>query len=270
MSFRVLFWNIEDFLGDEDRTRLVVDHIRQTDPDVLGLCEIRDKDGLRTIIRDHFPDFNFAVTDGQQEVELAVGWRREAFDQAIFTQKREFKARNPDLRPGALISLRHQGELHNVLFLHADSGRKMNDYGNRQDMFSRIWSLKKALNRVEDRDANLVVMGDMNTMGHDADGDLDAKHGTVEVKELDRAANKRGMNVLSKSHKNTFLQVHDGEMKFEADLDHVIVSQKLKLGDAGGGARVLVRGWVDRDQPEDRIAFVESISDHCSVEVVVI
>ena len=107
MSFRILFWNIEDFLGEEGRTELVVQHIRQTEPDVLGFAEIRDKDALRRIMRDHFSDFDFAVTDGQQEVELAVRWRRGHFGQALFTQKREFKATNPDLRPGALISLEY-------------------------------------------------------------------------------------------------------------------------------------------------------------------
>ena len=35
MSFRVLFWNIEDFLGEDGRSELVVSHIRATDPDGL-------------------------------------------------------------------------------------------------------------------------------------------------------------------------------------------------------------------------------------------
>ena len=269
MSFRVFFWNIEDFVDHSQRVSRVADHILATAPDVLGFAEIRDKQALRRIMRDHLDAYDFAVTDGQQEVELAVGWRRGLFEQALFTQRREFKAFNPDLRPGALISLRQGGENFHVLFLHADSGRKVSDFENRQEVFRNIWSLKAALDRTEGHPARLVVMGDLNTMGHDPSKKRKALHGRDEVRLLDRDANRNGMNLLSKSHGASFLQVNDGKIIFDADLDHVLVSQDLKLDDAGSGARVRVRGWVDAADDAGKIDFIDNVSDHASVEIVV-
>lgn len=268
MPFRALFWNIEDFAGGAKRTRDVVDHIRQTDPDIIGICEVRNKDALREMIRDDFSDFDFAITDGQQEVELAVGWRRGMFEHAIFTQRREFKASNPDLRPGALLTVRDGGAPFHLLFLHADSGRKLTDYANRQEVFDHVWSLKAALDRIEGDDARLIVMGDLNTMGHDAKGKTKALHGMDEIREVDRRANKKGMNLLNKSHTDTFLQVNDGKIKFAANLDHVLISHSVSLGKIGN-ARVLVRGWVDGSTDFDKTDFVDHVSDHCSVEVLV-
>ena len=269
MTFRVLFWNIEDFAGGKARTESVVGHIRATDPDVVGICEVRDKTELRKVIGGHFKDFDFAITDGDQEVELAVGWRRGLFDQTLFTQRREFKTDNPDLRPGALLSVQRNGGTYNILFLHADSGRKIKDYSNRLQVFDHVWSLKASLDRIDGGDAKLIVMGDFNTMGHDATNDHGALHGNKEIRALDRAANKRGMNLLSKSDDNSFLQVHDGEIKFAADLDHALISRSVSLAKTEKGARVMVRGWVDGKTEQEQIDFVEGLSDHASIEVIV-
>ncbi len=269
MTFRVFFWNIEDFAGGADRTNKIVSHIRQTDPDIIGICEVRDKIALRKVISEHFPDFDFAITDGDQEVELAVGWRRGFFEQTLFTQRREFKTDKPDLRPGALLSVRHQNDTYNLLFLHADSGRKLKDYENRRQVFDHVWSLKDSLNRIDGGDAKLVVLGDFNTMGHDATGATPAMHGDKEIRALDKAANKRTMNLLSKSDKNSFLQVHDGEIKFAADLDHALISRSVSLAKTEKGTRVMVRGWVDGKDDAEKIDFVETMSDHASIEVIV-
>ena len=61
-------------------------------------------------------------TDGPEIQEILVGCKRGVFDQKVFTQKREFKANNPALRPGALLSLQKKDQWYNLLFLHTDSG----------------------------------------------------------------------------------------------------------------------------------------------------
>ncbi|NIN63531.1 MAG: hypothetical protein GTO63_02205 [Anaerolineae bacterium] len=97
-----------------------------------------------------------------------MGARRDEFDQVTFSQKREFKLYNPYLRPGALVTLETSGELYNVLFLHADSGTEARDFGNRYEMYEKIWSLKGALNRLADAlslDCHFLVLADLNTMG---------------------------------------------------------------------------------------------------------
>jgi len=57
----------------------------------------------------------------------------------LFTQKREFIAYNPSLRPGALLSVKKESKNYNVLFLHSDSGTNAADFGNMQEMISHIY-----------------------------------------------------------------------------------------------------------------------------------
>ena len=90
-----------------------------------------------------FRGYDFGLSDSKRRLEILVGWKRARFAQALYTQRREFDAKNPNLRPGALCSVRQTGEaaFHNFLFLHTDSGRRKTDYDNRQAMFKKIWKL---------------------------------------------------------------------------------------------------------------------------------
>ncbi|MEL6205385.1 MAG: endonuclease/exonuclease/phosphatase family protein [Pseudomonadota bacterium] len=274
MSFRALFWNIENFEGD-DPTRLqrVTDHIQATDPDILGFSEIRDKAALRNLLFANLTDYDFGITDGDQGIELVAGWRRGMFDQALYTQRREFKSDNPFLRPGALLSVRLEGLFYNFLFLHTDSGRTTRDYDNRQDMFEKIWSLNETLGDIDldtPGETRFIVMGDLNTMGRSARAQVAAISGAQEVEDLANDAQDNNMAMTNKTHPKTWADVNNetGELLRSSDLDHVLVSKDLPLGDAGG-SETHVRGWVDIDNDPDRRVFVEEISDHASIEVVV-
>lgn len=128
MGFSVLSWNVEHFKGGDVRTRKVADHIKSQNPDVFGLFEIEGAN-VQQLMQQHFPGYDFGITDGPETMEILVGWRRGYFNQAIFTQKREFNAGNPSLRPGALLSLRKGNTYFNVLFLHTDSGTDAAAFG---------------------------------------------------------------------------------------------------------------------------------------------
>ena len=121
MKFSVLSWNIEHFKGGVVRLKRVAVHIKRHKPDVFALLEIENVN-VRTLMEQEFPGYDFALTDGPQVQEILVGWRRTAFEQAVFSQKREFDVGNDRLRPGALLSVKHSGIWYNLLFLHTDSG----------------------------------------------------------------------------------------------------------------------------------------------------
>ena len=114
MGYSFLSWNVEHFREGPDRLQRVVQHIRAQDPDVFGLLEV-ERIAVRDLMRNAFPTYTFGITDGPESMEILVGWRTAKFDQAIFTQKREFKAYNPRLRPGALLSVRIGQDFHNLL-----------------------------------------------------------------------------------------------------------------------------------------------------------
>ncbi len=270
MAFRVLFWNIENYSGDPARTQALVQHIQADAPDVVGFSEIKDKTALRSILQDSLANYDFGITDGQQGIELLAGWKRGAFVQALFTQRREFKSGNPFLRPGSLLSVKRDGTFYNLLFLHTDSGRKNSDYMNRQDMFERIWSLRSKLDQIEGGNAQFLVLGDLNTMGRTASGTNPAVSAGDEISNLSSDAQQNGMRLLNKSHPNTWARVNNqGRITLQSNLDHVLVSDPVPLLNIANGNEVLVRGWVDATTDASRRDFVEGISDHCSIEIVV-
>lgn len=271
MSFRILFWNIEKFRGDNPvRAQTVIDHIRASSPEIVGFSEIQDKVALRSILQDSLSDYDFGITDGLQQIELLAGWKRGVFEQALFTQRREFKAKNPHLRPGSLLSVKKAGKFYNVLFLHTDSGTQDKDYTNRQDMFEKIWSLKDRLTAIEQATTRFIVLGDLNTMGKQARGNSPKISGEDEIRDLGQDASRNGMTLVGKSQPNTWAEVRpDGSIKRQSDLDHVLVSDNLQLADLDSGTKVDVRGWVDATSDAERHICVEEISDHCSIECLV-
>lgn len=261
MGFSFAVWNVERFNYNPQRVRAVGQLIKKHDPDVFGILEFLAKDAARKLVRsDDFLPYDFAFTDSNQGIEILVGWKRGKFDQALYTQRRELQVGNIRLRPGGLISLLEKGSdvFTNLLFLHTDSGKDDEAYNNRQTMFGKIWSMKRALEKLPEQkgQARLIAMGDLNTMGK-----KNGPNSVKEINDLGAQAAQNGMRVLQKTHDKTWSS--DG--KKMSNLDHVIASNDLQFKTMQvepSLAEVLVDGWVNRDG-EARINFVKNISDHC-------
>lgn len=269
MGFSFLSWNVEQFNGEPAQLQEVVAHISGQDPDIFGLFEVENVNIPRLVLNE-LPGYDYGLTDGPENKEILVGWRRAAFDQVTFTQKREFKAEDEYLRPGSLVSLHQDGVNYHLLFLHTDSGTTPNDFGNRGDMFDHVWDLKKALDNLEGDQgpARFIVMGDLNTMGLQFPRRLVSHIRVNEAGEIDglaHMAGRCGMRLAVKSHGQTF---HNGASLF-ANLDHVIVSDHLvfdNLDDSGEGPgfEIAVRGW-NQLEDDERTRFTREISDHSSL-----
>ncbi len=267
MAFTAQFWNIENFTGDDpNRIDLVANHILATSPDIVGFSEIKDKAALRNVLFDRMDGYDFGITDGDQQIELVAGWKRGAFGQALFTQRREFKAGNNHLRPGSLLSIKRSGTFYNFLFLHTDSGRKHRDYQNRQDMFERIWDLRDRLNQIEEGNSKFIIMGDLNTMGRSQAGQAPEISGDQEIEALSTDAQSNNMTLLNKDHPFTWADVDaTGAIDRQSNLDHAIVSDSVGLASPVAA----VRGWPQLTDDGERFVFVETISDHASVEITI-
>ncbi|HET6349648.1 MAG TPA: endonuclease/exonuclease/phosphatase family protein [Candidatus Krumholzibacteria bacterium] len=272
MKFSFLSWNVEHFRGGGERLKRVAAHVRQHDPDIFGLMEIEGADIL-SLMRDEFPEHDFSVTDGPEVQEILVGWRRAKFQQAIFTQKREFKAFNPSLRPGALLSVRLHNQYYNLLFLHTDSGTGAPDFGNRTEMFEKVWKLKKAVDKIGGGagEGNLIMLGDLNTMGLAYPTPAKKNQrvtATDEIHALGVNAETVGLRPLAKEFDQTWYSTH-----MQSELDHVLASTQLKFVEQGKRAdgtpfEVMVRGWNQLDG-DARTAFVSDLSDHSALFAIV-
>ena len=282
MSFSFLVWNVEKFKAkDITRIQTVVDHIKNQAPDVFCILEFMGKSSsvkpskikgaVRRLISRSFPTYDFGLTDSKKRIEILIGWKRSKFAQVFFTQRRELNARNQNLRPGGLLSIRQAGEssFHNLLFLHTKSGRSKEAFHNRQIMFKKIWKLKKALGglRIQSGRARFVALGDLNTMGRSKIGSKPSISGGDELRMLEKGAKAHGMRILSKSYDKTWSTISGSK---KSSLDHVIASDDVSfqvwtyLGESENKFEVEVLGWNERTG-NARKSFIKNISDHCSL-----
>lgn len=273
-KFSFLSWNVRHFRGSEARLADVAAFITELDPDVFGLIEYQGKSSIRELMVDCFPKYDFAVTDSKGNLEVVVGYRRGKFDQVVWTQKRTFNDRKRNLRPGALISLRLGNEFYNLLFLHTDSGTAEKDYNNRKKVFAKVWKLKKALaKRAASGHSNLIVLGDLNTMGKGR-----TISGESEIRKVKKAAKKNGLRMLSKDGGATWSEWGKGprgnrrKLKVSelgglktSNLDHVIAADEVEFVPRGdSGEPIHVKGWRQLSGAK-KADFLWNLSDHCGV-----
>jgi hypothetical protein len=282
MGFTFLVWNVEKFKATNvNRIRKVAKLITDQDPDVFCILEFmgksprttpsQKKGTARKLISKYLTDYDFGLTDSDMRIEILTGWKRNKFAQALYTQRGELDVNNPDLRPGGLLSVREVGEtsFHNLLFLHTDSGRNKKDYNNRQEMFKKIWKMKKALQGlpIQNGSARFIALGDLNTMGRKGYPNSPSISATKEINKLKSDAQAKGMRVLSKSFDKTW-STPSGST--QSNLDHVIASNDLSFqtwtftNNPTLNFEIEVKGWNELTG-NDRKTFITSISDHCSL-----
>ncbi len=273
-KFSFLSWNVRHFKGSAARLNDVDALITRLDPDVFGLIEYQGKSAIRELMVNRFPEYDFAVTDSTGNLEVVVAFRRGKFDQVVWTQKRTFNDAKRHLRPGALISVRLGTEFYNLLYLHTDSGTKATDYKNRKDVWRKVWKLRDALaKRAASGKANLIVLGDFNTMGKGS-----TISGTSEIRSLEKSAAAKKMSLLAKDRGATWSQWGKGprgnrrKLKVSelsglktSNLDHVLADDDLYFVAHGdNGEPVHVHGWHQVGGAH-KTRFLWDISDHCAV-----
>jgi hypothetical protein len=272
MSFKFMSWNVRHFQGgSKQRIEEVDAHIGAEDPDVFGIIEFQAKEVARLIVTKYYPEYDFGMTDSKMQLDFLIGWRRGKFKQVIYTQRRDFMAGNINLRPGGLLSFQEveNAPFTNILLLHTDSGRTKKDYDNRQAMFSKIFSLKQAIEglEIQQGSARLIVLGDLNTMGRAKTATLPTVPAKDEIDALEQDAVAAGMRMLSKSHDKTWSN-KSGSTK--SNLDHVIASNDLNfsqyffVNNPGSTFEIEVYGWNNLTG-NARKSWIENISDHCAL-----
>ncbi len=227
MGFSLLCWNIEKFNDSKpERIQAVADAIRAHDPDVIGILEFLAKDAARRLVRDFFPDYDFAFTDSKMAIEILVGWRRGRFAQVLYTQRRELQAGSENLRPGGLLCVRQKNsqQFNNMLFLHTDSGVTAKEYKTRRTMFGKIFSLNKVLQTLHEQEgkSRFIALGDLNTMGRVKAPRVTPVTETEEIAQLVIAAGEANMQLLEKSAPKTWSSPTGSK---KGNLDHVAREQ---------------------------------------------
>ena len=260
--FSFASWNVEHFSNKSSRVSKVVDTLRQCDPDVFALFEVRGK-AVFNSMTERMSDYQFSILENrtQANMEILVGVKRKF--QSFVTFREEFKSKVPSLRPGALVTLTINGEHYPILFLHLKSHAQPRDWGLRDDMFRHVAKLKRVLDKVAASDgkkSNLVVVGDLNTMG------LVAPYNNIsdltqdqEIEFVDKRMKRVGFNRMKKTYEASWW---GGTKTYEpSKLDHVYAPTHLKFKDING-SNIDVIGWPQKSTKREKISWINNYSDH--------
>lgn len=261
-AFSVLSWNVEHFRDDPARVAEVVRIIADIGPDVFALYEVEGKRVFAELVS-QMPDYQFHITEGPQVQEILVGVRGGL--SAFFTQKIEFRAGTTSMRPGALLTLRIDGDNYPILFLHLSSGPDPRGWGLRDEMLERALDFKKVLKKAAEpgRDVNYIFLGDLNTMGLKYLIKKFNMSPDVELEKIDKLAKRADMRRLPKTAAHTWS--NGSKSRFQpADLDQVVASANLVFRDFSG-MPVHVLGWAELQEITEQDAWISRYSDHCPI-----
>ncbi|KAA9131990.1 endonuclease/exonuclease/phosphatase family protein [Marinihelvus fidelis] len=255
-------WNVEHFSGEPGRVARVVDLLKEVNPDVFALYEVKSGSVFGALM-DGMPTHSFSITENTTNplaTETLVGVRRSI--QHFVTQREEFKAKMPSLRPGALATLRKNGVDTCFLFLHVKSFDYPLAWGLRDDMFKHAASLKRTLDKLsgDGENGRLLVLGDLNTMGLSAAyNDVSDIDGAQELAFLEKRFRAVDMRLLSKTHPDSWWNGRDNWAP--SSLDHVFASEELSFK-TFDGADIRVHGWPEKNTLTQKRAWIDNFSDH--------
>ncbi|MEQ8892923.1 MAG: endonuclease/exonuclease/phosphatase family protein [Sandaracinaceae bacterium] len=197
-------------------------------------------------------------SDGRQHVGWLVNEARVRVSRVT-----QLDALNPlggctgHLRPGLALYLEWPGgpDLHAVS-VHLDSGTGARDHRHRA---ASLAAIERATRALRPRDADVVVLGDLNTMGREAPR-LRAGDELADVDAL--------LSGLQPAWRRVPSEVPCTELwrAGASHLDHVLVSASTR--EVIGSARVHgICGLGRCERPRGRAAALERLSDHCPLVV---
>lgn len=255
-------WNVEHFHGEPARVQKIVDTLNPRSPDVFAIYEVQGKE-VFNLLMDDMPSHAFSITENtRSNIEIMVGVRRSI--QSFVTQREEFQSKVPTLRPGALATLRKNGKDFPVLFLHVKSLTDPRAWGLRDDMFSHVARLKRALDKIANpgETAPFLALGDLNTMGLNAPfNDKSDLSGDEEIASLTKRLVRVNMRSLPRTHDLTWWNGSDNYFP-GSKLDHVFADKSLNFKKFAGGAEVETIGWPEKNTNAQKRAWIDSHSDH--------
>ena len=264
--FSFASWNIENFTGKQERFDRVVDTLnRNGPPDVFGIFEVRSSTTVFQEFTSRIPSHQFFITvTARSPIDTLVGINRNFT--AFYEQRDELNSGLPSLRPGALVTLRLNGQTYTILFVHLKAFAKPIGWGLRDDMIEHIRNLKKTLDSLSTGDANFIALGDFNSVGMDITySDKDIK-GDEELSRYKEIFDVRNMSLVPKD-RNATLWGGPGSAYPPSDVDHAFASNHLNIrhGVADQDMGMSVKGWPELGTDEERGQWINQLSDHAMI-----
>ncbi|MBB4660207.1 endonuclease/exonuclease/phosphatase family protein [Parvularcula dongshanensis] len=284
-ELRLATWNIRWFPDGTPREDAGTDlgwlacTLAFLDADVIALQEIKTtaaSDVAWAVVTDAFRDYaggEWQVDlqdcggEGQQHTGFLYDADRVRLERASDAWEMNGASLGPidpcagNLRPGRAAyvrSLTEGGADFSLVAVHLDSGRGEKDFRTRQEAYDRLDGLFSRLFASE-RDRDLIVMGDFNTMG--ADGIME---GPSEIEALSQIAANEAPGFVLMPTDIPCTEYYRGQC---GALDHIVVA----AGIAEREARLVSVSGICAARNGERFpeasppAAYEVLSDHCPV-----
>ena len=276
--FRVATWNIRFFPEPSTDTERTGQILAALDADLIAVQEIADSDTLAAMLE----AVNARLAQQARASGLTSPRRYEhilaesgghggqfvgyIYDESAVrlsgVETLTSLQMTPDLRPGlfARVTSLRGGLDFQVIVMHTDSGTKDRDYQNRLRFMD---SLAVELSVRGEVDSDVIVLGDLNTMGRLPDEEMPRVTAEEEIADLDARAGVMGLRRLSNLPVCT--EYYRGRGSF---LDHILVSRAMTEAPSNAVARVAGYCAVAGCQPLDRDDMpydYAHVSDHCPV-----
>lgn len=278
-QLRVVTWNIRFFPEPGTDAERVARYLVALDADLIGVQEIADRNALASLlaqvndtlagrpagssraVRNYAVELASSGGHGSQYVGLV--YDRNAISlSGVETLPR--LQMTDDLRPGlhAVATSSRGGVDFHVIVVHNDSGTEDRDYQNRQRFLD---SLRVEVAGRQGTDADILVLGDFNTMGRAAAAGLSAIPAEQEIADLD--AEVAGMGVQRIHSSPACSEYYRGEPGL---LDHVLATTAMQEVPGSPISRVV--GFCAEAQcrqldPSDMPYDYAHVSDHCPVVI---
>lgn len=274
---RIVTWNIRRYPEPSTDLDRVARILADLDADIVAVQEIVDPGAVPELLRRVNDRLVRRATDGPprryRHVLAESGGGGGLFVGYIYDESSvrltrvETLARlqmTPDLRPALLArveSLRGGLDLL-IVTAHTDSGTKLRDYANRMGFLD---ALALELETLRAEEADVVVLGDLNTMGHFAEAGRRRVTGEEELAILDREAREMGLTRLAPAPACSEYYRGRGSL-----LDHILVASPMREVPARAVARVLGYCAEAACRPLDPGSMPHDfrrVSDHCPVVI---
>lgn len=275
---RLVTWNIRFFPNPDTNEERTAEILADLDADVIAVQEIADSAALdrmigratRRLAAHRAPDgaardytYVLSASGGHGGQFVGLVYDRNAVELRNVRTLTDLQM-TPDLRPALYAYVRSlRGGLDfQVIVNHTDSGTEVRDFTHRMRFLD---SLASEVNRLRRVDADIVVLGDLNTMGHLEEGGVEAVSAEEEIATLVEAATAMGLQRLDIAPSCTEYYRGRGSL-----LDHILVASAMREVPMERVARV--HGYCEASdcRPLDPDAMpydYEHVSDHCPVVI---
>ena len=234
-------FNIE-WLGQkvrsEDDYKQIAQVIKDSGASVLGVEEIADIEGLKSVMK-HLPDHGYILgKSGNQMVGMIFDKNRAKYDAKSIQVLDEVTLGNPHMRPPLSVDMKVDNYDFNFTVMHLKAGFNERSIGIREQQAGKMnqWIQER---QSKSKDKDMIIVGDYNDFNNSP-----TLNGIDKGNPVDYATDEAGKGFYT-------------NIRYKSIIDHAALSNA-----PGGASEDYVKGSLRTIDEKKYPNYTHSISDH--------